>query len=204
MTPAISVHGPAVTDRLLLRAAALPTAALCDANDKQGALPAAIQRTVACGRVAGRARTARCEPGAIDAVFAAIASAVPGDMLVVQGTGEWAYFGDLGGAEAARRGVRAVIVDGLARDAAELSAVGFPLYARGLTPRGAGRAGAGAGASDVELEVGETVVRPGDLIVADGDGVVTIAARRVEAVLGRAEEIVASEAARWRSIMAEA
>ena len=191
---------PSVHDALLLRAAALPSAPLCDAYGKQGALPPTIRRLTGAGRLAGRARTARCEEGSIAAVFAAIEVAEPGDVLVIEGPGEWAYFGDLGGATAARRGVRGVIIDGFARDAAELATVGFPLFARGLTPRGARREAAGA--VDVELALGSVRVRPGDLIVADDDGIVAIAAVDAEAVLARAERIVVDEAARWRALMA--
>ena len=114
----------------------------------------------------------RAAPGAVSAVLASFEQATAGQILVAQGTGEWAYFGELTGAEAVRIGLAAVVVDGFVRDLERLSTLELPIFARGLTPQG-GRA-TGPGEVDVPLRIGEAVVRSGDWIVADADGVVVI------------------------------
>ena len=79
------------------------------------------------------------------------------------------------------RGAAGALVDGLARDAAAVRESGFPVWARGLTPRGGTRSGPGT--LNQPILCGETPIYPGDVIFADDDGVLVIPRHRLEDVL---------------------
>src|SRR5262245_49766873 len=166
------------------RLEALSAAAVEDARGKRGALTAALTRISGEGVVAGRARTARCDTGSVSAVLRALAEAEPGDVLVAQGAGEIGYFGELTGAEAVRRRLAAVVVDGMVRDVRRLRTLPLSVFATGVTPRGG--LPEGGGEVGVPLRVGGEDVRPGDWIVADEDGVVVVPAAELETVAARA------------------
>src|SRR5262245_51378792 len=185
----------AIRDRL----SRLSSSVAADARGKQGALPGAIRRLQGAGTVAGPAITARCAPGAVSAVLAAFEQATAGQILVAQGGGEWAYFGELTGAEAVRIGLAAVVVDGYVRDLERLSTLELPIFARGVTPQG-GRP-TGPGEVDVPLRIGDADIRTGDWIVADADGVVVIPKEDLSEVISRAEAISATEAACWDRVL---
>ena len=175
------------------RLSRLSSSGAADARGKRGALPGAIRRLHGAGTVAGPAITARCAPGTVAAVLASFEQATAGQILVAQGGGEWAYFGELTGAEAVRIGLTAVVVDGYVRDLERLSTLELPIFARGSTPQG-GRP-TGPGEVDVPLRIGDADVRTGDWIVADADGVVVIPREDLDDVISRAEAISATEAA---------
>jgi regulator of RNase E activity RraA len=181
------------------RLAALSASAVEDARGKRGALPAAVRRLHGEGVVAGPARTARCEHGSVSAVLRALSEAEPGDVLVAQGPGDCAYFGELTAAEAVRRGVTAIVLDGMVRDLARIRTLPLSVFATGLTPHGGAPSGRGEVA--VSLRIGAADVRPGDWVVADDDGVVVVPAAELEAVAGHAEEITRSEAACWQAVL---
>lgn len=170
----------------------LSASTVFDANDKQGALPPAIHRLHGEGTVSGPVVTAACADESVVAVLHALESAPSGCVVVVQGSGEWAYVGELLCTEAARIGAVAVVVDGYARDIDQVRALPLVLFARGLTPRGA-RFG-DAGEVGVPLRLGDTEVRPGDWAVADDDGVTVVRAEDAPRVRARAAEIARHEA----------
>jgi 4-hydroxy-4-methyl-2-oxoglutarate aldolase len=126
-------------------------------------------------------------------MLSALRSAGEGDVLCVHGEGEWAYFGELAGVEAARRGLAGVVVDGLVRDLSGLGELGLPVYARGTISVG-GSLGEG-GEAGIPVEVGGQTIRPGDWLIGDADGVVVIAAEEVDAAATAAEASTAAEAA---------
>jgi regulator of RNase E activity RraA len=99
----------------------------------------------------------------------------PGDVpiFVVEAGVRAASWGELFSCAAIGRGASGVVIDGLVRDAAQIKALGFPAFARGLSPIDTfGRAVVTG--IDVEARVGGVDVAPGDLVVADVDGVVAI------------------------------
>jgi 4-hydroxy-4-methyl-2-oxoglutarate aldolase len=194
---------------LVSRLRALDTCAVSDALDSHG-LPCAISglRPLAAPRpTAGRAVTVLLGvPAAAPAPIpgapkrhlstAAVDASGPGDVIVVahQGRTDCAGWGGLLSRAAVIRGIDGVVVDGVARDLAEATVAGLPVYASGSTSVTArGRA--------VEVCWGEPVefagvtVAPGDLVLADAGGVVIIPSAHAEAVLATAERIAATEAA---------
>jgi regulator of RNase E activity RraA len=149
-------------------------------------------RRLSGGVVVGRAVTAWCEPYTVGAMLRALRLAGEGDVLVVQGGGDWAYFGDLTAAEATRRGLAGVVVDGYVRDVEAIAARGLGLFARGTVAVG-GKPG-GAGDLQVTIVAGGQEVSPGDWVVGDADGVVVVPDMRVEDVAAAAEAATAREA----------
>jgi regulator of RNase E activity RraA len=170
----------------------LSSTALVDALGRRGAVASAIRRLTG-ERLAGRAVTAACEPESVAAMFRALRTAGDGDVLCVAGGGgEFAYLGDLAGAEAARRRLAGVVVDGLVRDLEGLKRLGLTIFARGTVAVG-GVAG-GAGDAGVPIEIGGQFVRPGDWLLGDADGLVVVPAEDLDAAVATAEAAAAAEA----------
>jgi 4-hydroxy-4-methyl-2-oxoglutarate aldolase len=139
-------------------------------------------------RVAGPAFTVTCAPGDNLMLHAAIYRAAPGSILVVDaGSAEYAVAGGNVCAVAQRRGIAALVVDGVIRDLAEVRDAGFPVCARGVVPV----AGVKAAIAPLNEPVrcGGVIVRAGDIVVADDDGVLVVPADRRDQVLrdGRAK-----------------
>ncbi len=110
-----------------------------------------------------------------DGELTALDSLRPGDvpLLAVEPGVRCASWGELFSCAAIGRGAAGVIIDGFARDAAEIRALGFPAFARGLSPLDTFARAVVTGI-DVEARVGGVDVRPGDLVVGDVDGIVVV------------------------------
>jgi regulator of RNase E activity RraA len=147
---------------------------VADCMSRLGAMDAGIKPVWPSGRVIGSALTVWCHSADNLMAHKAISMAVEGDIVVVntQGNTSNSPFGELLGASAVRAGVRAVIVDGTVRDAEGLEALGLPVYARGLSPNGCNKDGAGEVGGIIAC--GGLAVRPGDVIIADRDGITVI------------------------------
>lgn len=149
------------------------SATVHEAHDRLGDLDPAIAPVISGAVVAGPAFCAICERGDNLAIHRAIAQAAQGDILVAAGHGvACGYLGDILAEAAMLRGIRAIVVDGYVRDAAELRKMGFPVWARGLAIRGADKASPGLIGTDIHC--GGVRIQPGDLIVADDDGVCAV------------------------------
>lgn len=153
-------------------------------------------------KLAGPAFTVRVPAGDNLMVHKAIDLAAPGDVIVVDAAGvlEQAIIGDIMTSHAARRGVAGFVIDGAIRDAAEIAARPFPVYARGATHRGPYKNGPGE--INVPVSIGGMVVRPGDIVVGDADGVVAVPQADAEAVLAAAREQKKKEDASLAAIAA--
>ncbi|MER6207822.1 RraA family protein [Streptomyces sp. NPDC001642] len=140
-------------------------------------------------RLAGPAFTVRCPPGDNLMLHAAIHRAAPGSVVVVEsGDVEYALAGGNVCAVAQRRGIAGFVVDGVIRDVGEVREAGFPVFGRGVVPI--------PGVKKAVLPLNERVrcggvaVDPGDVVVADEDGVVVVpGARRAEVLAGARERL---------------
>ncbi len=145
-------------------------------------------------RVAGPAFTVRTARHDNLMLHAAIYHAEPGDLIVVEaGDDEMAVAGGNVCAVAQRRGVAGFIIDGVIRDVSESRATGFPLFAHGLSPIPGGKDGPGD--IGVPVTCGGVLVNPGDVVVADEEGIVVVARARAEALLKEAQAKAAKDAA---------
>jgi 4-hydroxy-4-methyl-2-oxoglutarate aldolase len=138
-------------------------------------------------RVAGPAFTVLACPSDNFALHSALYTAHRGDVLVVDGGrySEAAQWGELMTLDAKRAGLAGVIVDGAVRDAAKLAELRFPVWARGISARGCMKNGGGSIAGPVVC--GGIAVQPGDLIVADEEGVVVVPRQTIETVIQRTQ-----------------
>jgi regulator of RNase E activity RraA len=185
------------------RLAALDSCIVSDTLDRL-ALPGTAQGVHpvwACPRVTGRVVTVQLvewdEAGSGSAPHLgarAIELAEPGDVILVANEGrlEMAVWGGLLALAASRRGLGGTIVDGACRDVEESAELGYPVFARTTVPTSA-RGRVMELATNVGVRVGNVVVEPGDLVVADGSGVVFVSAARAGEVLDVAEELLARE-----------
>jgi regulator of RNase E activity RraA len=145
-------------------------------------------------RVAGPAYTARCAPGDNLMLHAAIYRAEPGAVLVVEGADvDYALAGGNVCAVAKRRGIAAFVVDGVVRDLAEIRSMALPVFARGVIPI-PGRKDT-LGTIGAAVRCGGVYVEPGDLVVADEEGIVVLPRAGAEGLREAAARLEAKEAA---------
>jgi regulator of RNase E activity RraA len=191
-------------DDVTSRLAHLDSCAVSDALDKLGlrGVATGIQRFASDRRISGRVVTVKLEADDGRPVASrhlgttAIETAQPGDVIVIEqrsGIDAASWGGNL--SLAARvKDIAGVIVDGPARDIDEAHGYDFPLFARSRTPQTA-RGRIVETGTNVPIVVSDLAVAPGDFVVADGTGVVFVAASQIGAVLDVAEAIAERERA---------
>jgi 4-hydroxy-4-methyl-2-oxoglutarate aldolase len=145
-------------------------------------------------RIAGPACTVRCAPGDNLMLHAAIYRAAPGSVIVVEaGDVDYAVSGGNVCAVAKRRGIAGFVVDGVIRDLAEVREDRFPVFARGVIPIPGGKRELGM--LNGTVRCGGVQVAPGDVVVADEEGIVVVPAAQRERVLEIARSRVEKDAA---------
>lgn len=144
-------------------------------------------RRVTRGAAVGPAITALCRAGDNLMMHRALSLAQANDVLVVacQGEASAAQWGDIATRFALQRGLAGAVVQGAVRDVDAVNALGFPVWATEISPVHADKGKLGG--VNVPVVCAGVLVRPGDLIAADGDGVVVIERRHAEAVVAAAE-----------------
>lgn len=136
-------------------------------------------------RIAGPAFTVECAPGDHLMLHAAIYRAKAGDVIVVQGDSNHAMAGGNVCAIAQARGIAGFVIDGVIRDLAEIRDLQFPVFARGLMPKPGGKNHALP--LNQPVECGGVKVHPGDMIIADEDGIAVVPKAELESVYVKAK-----------------
>jgi 4-hydroxy-4-methyl-2-oxoglutarate aldolase len=164
-----------------------------EAAGRIGLLDPAIRPIQEGASVAGPAVTVSCAAGDNLMVHAAVEVIEPGDVVVVSVTSPSTdgMLGELLATSLMAHGCRAVIVDSGVRDVAELRRVGFPVWSRAIHAQGTVKATPGL--VNLPVTCAGVVVHPGDVVVADDDGVMILARDRAEEVLVVAEGRIAKE-----------
>ncbi|GLU47810.1 NAD(P)-binding domain-containing protein [Nocardiopsis ansamitocini] len=181
----------------------VPTAAIGDGLDRLGFVDSRVRSVWPGPHVSGRALTVLTRPGDNLAIHDALKVAGKGDVIVVNGGGDTsrALIGELIAERAINKGIAAMVIDGAVRDAEELRAAGFPVWAAGVSPAGPYKTGPGR--IGAPIAVGNTVCATGDIVVADGDGVIIVPLLQAEQTLRAARAVVADERQRKTAILAE-
>jgi 4-hydroxy-4-methyl-2-oxoglutarate aldolase len=181
---------------------ALGTATLHEAQGQRGAVASAIRPLDPATTVAGRALTVDCRPDDNLALHCALAIAQPGDVIVADAKGfvEAGPWGDLMTLSAMKRGVIALVIDGAVRDSQAIIEMGFPVFCRGVSIKGTLKNQPGTIGQPIML--GGVMVRTGDILVGDRDGLVVIARESVGEVIAAAQQREAKESA-WREDITE-
>lgn len=161
---------------------------LCDGAGLYHSMDHHIKPWLGRQKIVGTALTVDVPSGEGGIVPDAILMADEGDVLVIAGKGNCgcSYWGDHRSLCASIKKAAGVVIDGAFRDLEGCEAVGFPVFARGLTCGTAGKSGAGA--INVPVSCGGCVVCPGDIIAADVNGVCVIRPEEAEAVMERAQK----------------
>lgn len=184
------------------RLEALATSNLSDALDQLGIARCSVVGIVprwGKTKIIGRAVTIKMTAaGAVPAKahlgVDAIYNSHPGDVIVIDNRGDLYNncWGEILAMGARQKGVSGVVVDGAVRDVDACEVFGFPVHARGTVPLTA-RGRIVQEAWNVPVRLGDAPVRPGDVIVADVNGVVVIPVEKVQEVVTAAEDILGKE-----------
>lgn len=172
----------------------IPVANIDDCMNRTAAVDGAI-RPLNRTPLLGTAFTVQVPEGDNLMFHKAMDLAQPGDVIVIDAGGDTnrAIFGGLMISYCKVRGLAGVIVDGAIRDYRELADMDFPVYAKGVTPNGPYKNGPGTIGETISF--GGKVVRPGDIIVGDEDGIIIIKPEQAEELHKAAQGVVAKEAA---------
>ena len=171
----------------------VPTATVSDCLNRAQTMSAEIKPLAQGMRLLGQAMTVRCMVGDNGAIHAAVRAVREGAVLVVDARGftDTAVWGGLLTQAVKRAGLSGVVVDGAVRDAAEIISVGFPCFARAVSPAGPQK-GFG-GTIDGVVSCGGCSVAPGDLILGDDDGVTVVPLAETADVLEAVNKKLAQE-----------
>lgn len=166
----------------------LGAATIHEAQGQVGAVDARIAPLDPSTRLVGPALTIDIRPSDNLMIHYALTKAKAGDVLVIDAKGflDAGPWGDLLTLAAQKIGIAGLVIDGAVRDASSIIEMGFPVFCRGLSIKGTNKHQPGK--VNEPVTVGSVVVRPGDIIMGDRDGVVLVAREDVEQVIKASEE----------------
>ncbi len=172
-----------------------PVANIDDCMNRIAAVDTEICRVAPKGRLLGPAFTLRVPQGDNLMFHAAMDLAKPGDVIMIDAGGfeNRSIFGELMATYCKSRGIAGIVCDGAIRDRDEIAETeDFPVYARSATPNGPYKNGPGE--INVPVVIGGKIVRPGDIIVGDGDGVIIVPQEIASEIADATDAVMKKEA----------
>lgn len=184
----------------------VPVAVAVDLGRDAGQIDPAIRPLRPAGqqpRLFGQAVTVRCDPPDFGAVLHALDVIQPGQVLVIDAGShrDTAMIGDILSGHLRQKGVVGLVCDGAVRDTGTLGGWDdFAVFSRWITPRGP--TGADKGSVNLPVVIGGCMVRPGDLVIGDDDGLVALTPQVVRSRIADAEAKLAREV-EWTRALAQ-
>jgi 4-hydroxy-4-methyl-2-oxoglutarate aldolase len=164
-----------------------------EAQGRTGLLRPYMRPIYSTARLAASAVTVSCQPGDNMMIHAAIEVCQPGDALVVVSTSDSTdgMFGELLATSCMARGIKGLVIEAGVRDVADITKLNFPVWSKAISAQGALKGAAGS--VNVDVVCAGTLVRPGDIVIGDLDGVVVVKRETAADVVKKRRQLGAGE-----------